>query len=65
METTERHLIEATLRRCNRQPARPMGVSRSDEKTAMDYGFLRFVEYPSGHYHITEAGQEFLNGVAY
>jgi hypothetical protein len=66
MDALERITLEATIRRCLRAKyARPINVSRIEEQAAFDRGFLRFVEYPSGHYHLTDAGREFLNGVEF
>jgi hypothetical protein len=66
MDDLERRTIEATITRCLRSKySRPMGVSRAEEQAAFDRGFLTYVEYPSGHYVLTSAGQEFMSGVEF
>ena len=52
--------IAATLRRCSGQFARPLGVSGDDVREAERRGLLRFHEWPSGHFQVTEAGRDFL-----
>jgi hypothetical protein len=61
MNDLERLVLRATLHKCKKQIARPMGVSHSEEKAAMDRGLLRFEEWPTGHYNITAAGHAFLS----
>ncbi len=66
MDDIERRSLQSTLRQCKRSSTcRPLGVSRADEQAAMQRGFLRWHEWPSGHYEVTDAGREFLSGVEY
>lgn len=52
--------LRRTLQRCRGQFARPIDVGRDEEKAAIDRGYLKFHEWPSGHYAITEKGRNFL-----
>lgn len=58
MDTEElrRRSIVATLLRCQGQHARPVGLSRSAEQIAVQGGYLRFNEWPMGHYQVTLKG---------
>ena len=57
MNDIENRTLAATLRRCKGQICRPLGVSRGNEERAMQLGYLRFHEWPSGYYEITDAGR--------
>lgn len=52
--------LRRTLRACRGQYCRPVHVSRDEEQAAIERGYLRFHEWPAGHYQVTERGQSFL-----
>lgn len=56
--------LASIIRRCRGQFARPLGVSAKQEQAAIAAGVLRFCEWPSGHYEITEAGCDLLCSLA-
>lgn len=64
MDDTERRSIVATLRRCSGQFARPIGMSYSQEQVAILGGYLKFNEWPSGHYQITDKGHSLIEDCA-
>lgn len=53
--------IARTIRRCRGQFARPAGVDQFAMDEAIERGLLRFNEWPSGHFQITERGADFIS----
>lgn len=49
----------ASMRRLNGQFATPMGMS-SVARELQDMGLMKFHEWPSGHWQITDAGRDFI-----
>lgn len=52
--------LAAVIRRCRNQIARPLGVNAAEVKEATERGYLVFVEWPRGHFEITDRGRRFL-----
>lgn len=54
------HVIASTLQRLRGQFCTPPGMDRELVRLVQDRRLARFVEWPSGHWKITEQGEEFL-----
>lgn len=50
------------LQRLNRQICRPVGISSSNPayRRCMDEGLIKFHEWPSGHYSLTNRGRALI-----
>ena len=55
----ENYWIANVMRRLNGQIATPPGMS-ADSKEVEAMGFVKFHEWPSGHWQITDRGRDFL-----
>lgn len=54
------HIIASTLQRLRGQRCTPPGMDRELVRLVQERGLARFREWPSGHWHITSQGSEFL-----
>ena len=52
--------IAATIKRVSGKVATPLGISMGALRAAQDAGYVKFREWPSGHWHVTDAGRNFL-----